>query len=379
LIFPNECGGRVSGKVIHVRAIPVQATLGLAAAAFAVTVAAAGPALAASSGWRVDHHPQPAGLSLNGVFTASASQAWVAGTQFSSTSTGATDSKAVIEQWNGSHWTRTTGLPHLTQPTAALNAIGGSGASDVWAVGDTITAAGAEASLAEHFDGSAWTAVPSAEVPGGTLTAVSADSAADAWAGGSTSAGPLVEHWNGTAWQVATMPAPAGARALTSVFVVSADDAWAAGLGRQPGYSGGGFSFLEHWNGSRWSLVSTTAPGTVLTSLAGTGAGDIWALGSTASPAGPLIEHFNGTTWSQVADPAAGGQFLAAIAALTPGDAWAMSANGLLAEHWNGTAWQRTNTAPYLPAGFGLAGMSGVTGGPLFAVGGTGILDQPQP
>lgn len=374
---------KVAGKGNRVRALPVRITRGLAAGALAATVVAvpAGPALAAASGWRVDHHPQPDGLSLSGVFTASAHQAWAAGTRLGhgTTSTGVTDATAVIEQWNGSRWSLTTGLPHIAEPVAAFNALGGTGASDVWAVGDTITSAGATAGLAEHFDGSSWTVVPSASAPGATLTAVSADSPADAWAGGFTASGPLAEHWNGTAWQVTTMPTPADARELTSVFATSPGNAWAAGVGREPGYSGGGFSFLDHWNGSRWSLVSTTAPGTVLASLGGTGAGDIWSLGSTASPAGPLVEHFDGTAWSQVADPAAGGQNLAAMAALTPRDAWAMSGNGLLVERWNGTAWRRTDTAPYLPAGFGLTAMSGVSGGPLFAVGGTGILEQPRP
>lgn len=353
---------------------------GIVAGGIAAAIAVAAPALAAGDGWRVDHHPQPAGLALSGVFTASAHEAWVAGTQLGKghIGTGVTDSTAVIEQWNGSRWTTVAGLPRIAEPVASLNAVGGSGASDAWAVGDTISAAGSAAGLVEHFSGSAWTAVPSASAPGATLTTVSADSPSDAWAGGFTSTGPLAEHWNGTAWQVTTVPAPPDADSLTSIFAISAADAWAVGSGHQPGYGGGSFSFLEHWDGNGWSLVSTTATGTVLTGITGTGAGDVWAVGNTSSPAGPMIEHFNGTTWAQMAVPAAG-QNLAAIAALTPRDAWAMSEDGLLAEHWNGSAWKRVDTAPYLPAGFSLTSMSGVVGGPLFAVGNTGILEQPRP
>jgi hypothetical protein len=94
-----------------------------------------------------------------------------------------------------------------------------------------------------------------------------------------------------------------------------------------------------------------------------------------------LIEHFNGKTWTQV--PNLGGD-LAGVAALSPTDAWAMSFDGKLTEHWNGTAWQAVSTAPNLPAGFqlgqdsggdhpGAPAMSGMAGGPLFAVGGNDL------
>ena len=52
----------------------------------------------------------------------------------------------------------------------------------------------------EHWNGRAWTLVPSPAF--GVLTGVAAASPSSAWAVGSWSAGPtaIIEHWNGTAW-----------------------------------------------------------------------------------------------------------------------------------------------------------------------------------
>jgi hypothetical protein len=75
-------------------------------------------------------------------------------------------------------------------------------------------------------------------------------------------------------------------------------------------------------------------------------------------------------------------------------DAWTISYNGTLIEQWNGTGWNAVPTASGLPSDYAEAGgftwgggsLSGVTGGPLFAVGGTDeggsetvVLAQPSP
>ena len=114
-------------------------------------------------------------------------------------------------------------------------------------------------------------------------------------------------------------------------------------------------------------------------------ANDVWAVGN-----GGLILNWNGTQWSQVANPAGQGASLAAVAALSANDAWAINLNGSVTEQWNGTQWTAVPPASALPAGFRTSGgfisggsLSGLTGGPLFAVGNTDnattILQQPQP
>jgi hypothetical protein len=265
----------------------------------------------------------------------------------------------------------------------------------VWTVGETISSSGISHGLIEHFNGHSWTMVPSPKIRNGSLAAVSSDSPTDAWAvGGIFNKTPLIEHWDGTTWQVVkAAPSPCTNCAtdeFKSVDAISPTNVWVLGLAAPTGCEHCAFSFLEHWNGSHWSLTAQRIASAV-EAISGTSADDVWAVGS-----GGLIEHFNGTTWRQIANPAGTSNDLAAVDALSPIDAWAVSSDGTLTEQWNGTAWQTVPTAPNLPPGFRLgtgfvdsAGLtlSGIAGGPLFAVGGntdggnnrSAILQQPQP
>ena len=167
---------------------------------------------------------------------------------------------------------------------------------------------------------------------------------------------------------------------ILSIAAISPADVWAlAAVGK------GNPVVIEHWNGSQWSIVSLPVSG-VLHGLSAVSANDVRAVGN-----GGLILNWNGTQWSQVANPGGQGASLAAVDALSASDAWAISTNSSVTEQWNGT--QRTAVPPAsaLPAGFRTAGgfiwsggsLSGLTGGPLFAVGNTDnattILQQPQP
>ena len=85
------------------------------------------------------------------------------------------------------------------------------------------------------------------------------------------------------------------------------------------------------------------------------------------------------------------GASLTGLDALSANDVWTINLNGSVTEQWNGTQWTAVPPASALPADFRTAGgfiwsggsLSGLTGGPLFAVGGTDndttILQQPQP
>lgn len=123
--------------------------------------------------------------------------------------------------------------------------------------------------------------------------------------------------------------------------------------------------------------------------ISGTSPTDVWAVYGVGGSQG-LIEHFNGTTWTRVPNPAGSTGELASVAALSPTDAWAMSPDGALSEHWNGTAWQAVPTGAGVPLGQDSGGdypgspaLSGIPGGPLFAVGGasdmSAVLEQPHP
>jgi len=62
------------------------------------------------------------------------------------------------------------------------------------------------------------------------------------------------------------------------------------------------FTLIEHWNGSRWSIVPSPSPGgdSLLKGVAAVSANDAWAVGSSASVAGGFVLRWNGKNWVEV-------------------------------------------------------------------------------
>src|SRR5205814_4966051 len=98
---------------------------------------------------------------------------------------------------------------------STLLAIGAVSSSDVWAVGERAVQHGDERTLIEHWDGSRWGVVSSPNVPGQSsseLWGVTAIASDDAWAIGfslddSAVGSTLAEHWDGTTWTRVPTPA----------------------------------------------------------------------------------------------------------------------------------------------------------------------------
>jgi hypothetical protein len=104
----------------------------------------------------------------------------------------------------------------------------------------------------------------------------------DVWAVGSTFPGgsfisqPLIEHWNGTRWSmVATPPAPPTSQ-LNAVLALAPNNVYAVGSG-----GNGTPELVEHFDGTRWSIVSspTFQVNNGLFGISATSANDIWAVG----------------------------------------------------------------------------------------------------
>src|SRR5207302_8414129 len=93
------------------------------------------------------------------------------------------------------------------------------------------------------------------------ITAISAD---DAWATGEfiTSSGTqmLFEHWNGSIWQVVPSPNPAGSQfsGQLGITAIGHRDVWAVGSFIPQG--GNGQTLIEHWNGTQWQIVPSPNP-----------------------------------------------------------------------------------------------------------------------
>ena len=243
-------------------------------------------------------------------------------------------------------------------------------ATDGWAVG------GNGNGVVQRFNGTGWSVTASPDLfDGGAntwaiLSGVDSVSASSAFAvgratgAGGTGQSAVALRWNGSAWSRLAVPRPAGTdTALAAVKEFSPSDVWAVGdTSASIAFKG---TLAMHYNGTAWTTASTPSPGTknnTLTSIDGTAAGDVWAVGYTLNlPYGnrvrqSVILHWNGAAWTQVASPNDGSTYLYDVAALSPADAWAVGngSAGAFVLRWNGTAW---NTAPAPP----LRSLSSVT------------------
>src|SRR5262249_18448936 len=140
----------------------------------------------------------------------------------------------------------------------------------------------------------------------------------------------LIEAWDGQRWTIANAPQPGSQRdMLFSAAAASASDVWA--VGDQEGADGRFETLVEHFDGARWSVVASPDPGSAgnpLYGVAAAGPDDVWAVGQQVGAGGPersLVEHWNGTRWSVV--PSAGnGSASGMLFGVTAGDAgvWAV-------------------------------------------------------
>jgi hypothetical protein len=264
-----------------------------------------------------------------------------------------------------------TGWTQMSSPTpgtygSLLKAVEATSPADAWAVGGS-AASTSNQTLAEHWNGSSWTAVATPDPvascqdgniqwTGNTLDSVAAVAPNDVWAVGHScyERNALAEHWDGNAWRIVpTVSFNTGGdgiqNTLNGVAAVSTSNVWA--VGTHTASNGAYQTLIEHWNGSAWSVVASPSPSgsaDVLNAVAASGAGDVWAVGyQNGSARQPLIEHWNGSTWSVVPSPSrSAGSVLSAVAVLGHADVWAVGTQPAstlapitLIEHWNGSTW----------------------------------------
>ena len=174
----------------------------------------------------------------------------------------------MIEHWNGASWA-VVKSPNATNGYNLLNGVAVVAANDVWAVGQAAIGS-TYSTLVEHWNGTAWRIVPSPNTPGfsNVLQAISVISANDIWAVGYSSDSSfnnftLTLHWNGVAWSI--VPSPIlDHDILFAVDAVASNDVWAVGRTKPGGY-GDARTLTMHWDGSNWSIVPS--PNAVLATI----------------------------------------------------------------------------------------------------------------
>jgi len=231
-------------------------------------------------------------------------------------------------------------------------------ANDAWTGGFFVnTTTHLDQPLFEHWNGTAWSVVPSPANGHSFIYSVSAVATNDVWAVGAYfnsvhgAYQTLIEHWNGTTWKIVASPnVDFMNHFLTAVTAVSRNNVWAVGSHRLS--NGFTATLTEHWNGTVWSIVASPNVGTMGNSLGGVAAAapnNVWTVGGSNGPNfyKTLAENWNGIKWNVVATPNAttSSNPLNAIALVSANDVWGIGDfyNGTvfktLAEHWNGTSW----------------------------------------
>jgi hypothetical protein len=288
-------------------------------------------------------------------------------------------SYSIIEHWDGKAWA----FVPVPLTSGTLSGVWGSGPNDVWAVGaegGTLDAFGEIL----HWAGTVWSAIPT-PYPNGILTSVWGSGPKDAWAVGYTTLAPYAEgapgeergvilHWDGKLWTVAASP-PTSVLSLYGVWGGGPRDVWAVGGGASA-CSAEGCTFestVLHWDGSEWSASAVPSTGgsgpdggaivPIFSGVGGTGANDVWAVGSTSIGETCAIDHWNGVAWSFSSCTSANA--LSGVWSSSSNDVWAGGEFGIF-EHWDGTAWSSSPTP--VPTQF-VDGLWGSASNDIWAVG----------
>jgi hypothetical protein len=241
------------------------------------------------SSWSIVPSPSPSATGqnmLDGVAALSPANVWAVGGR--EASNGAM--QTLVEHWDGASW-KVVASPSPSPTGNTLAAVSALSATDIWAVGWVQGAT--SKTLVEHWDGTSWKVVasPSPAVALNQLLAVKALSPSDVWAVGSrwnsnSATMTLVEHWNGSAWSVVPSPnastANGSTNTLSGVAAVSPGEVWAVGMLQNAGTSNHQHRTLTmRWNGTSWAMVASPTPGHTgeLDAIAALPSGRLFAVG----------------------------------------------------------------------------------------------------
>lgn len=282
-------------------------------------------------------------------------------------------------------------VPQATRPAAtafstagALNGVAAVSKGSAWAVGYAGKGS-APRILLLHWNGTAWSRVtrPSVLTATGQLSAVTAVSAKDAWAVGDTGrvgtgkSHSLLLHWNGSRWSQVTSPAPVKGGSLAAITVV-AKSGWAVGFddtNPSAPLCCQGEPLVFRWNGSKWSRLATRklGMGTYLNGVASTTANRAWAIGGPLAMITGGLAEWNGTAWSWTKDPVRGSfRPLYGIAAGPGGIAFVVGTDNdrtpqAVSARWSGKAWRQVTVRA--PVFSGLNAIAFAPGGSAWAAG----------
>ena len=281
-------------------------------------------------------------VDIDGLWGSGANDVWAVGDSGDSYGEG-----GVILHWNGLAWDQ---LP--STGASSLFGVWGSRSDDVWAVGDSGDIV--------HWNGRAWSAP--AGPPRLDLFSVWGSGPDDVWAFGSDETGLGALRWNGQTWaktellDAATIGLGPGAYAVPyAAWGSGSDDVWVSAIVDSEPIIGNlgsstSRSFFVHWDGQRWaldtSLDAQVAASMLVVAMWGNGPKDVWAvgLGDDTASTGAAV-HWDGTRWSPVTTlaPTDLATPFRSVWSSGPNDVWIGGDSAL--HHWDGVSWSRPLSA----------------------------------
>jgi hypothetical protein len=262
---------------------------------------------------------------------------------------------SLAEGWDGVRWSRQLTPNPAGMQTGGLAKVSCPTTSTCVAVGEAFIPGSGDLPLIERWDGGTWS-VQSAALPAGVdfgmLHAVSCSSPGACTAVGfyGLSDGtqvPLIERWDGQAWNLQDSPDASG-NGLEGVSCTSAT--WCIAVGGQTS---------EIWDGHSWSTQPAVAPpGVVGTHLASVSCASPTACTAVGDydpvpephPGLALIERWDGHAWTLQAAPSLPGSAENPLSGISCIATTECTAVGFvvddrsliwhtLVEHWNGASW----------------------------------------
>jgi hypothetical protein len=261
----------------------------------------------------------------------------------------------------GQPWTIHS-TPNPSESFNRLWAVSCTSSTECTAVGYAVVG-GSTVSLAESWNGSAWTVqktpnpagAPVSELYGVSCTSATACTAAGRYLNSESSLRPFALRWNGSVWSLENVPIPTGAKSgsLNAVTCTSASACTA--VGQYDNAAGVSVPLASVWNGTAWANQAVPSPsgseGNSLAGIACSAASACTAIGTYATGIGVyhlLGLRWNGTTWAlqTIPSPAeATLQFLTGVSCPATNTCMAVGYYGgefgyrTLAESWNGSSW----------------------------------------
>ncbi len=298
-----------------------------------------------AAGWTVVTSPNVGTSSaLSGVSCTNSSLCLAVGVS----STGSSAEKTLSEKWSGTTIAVVPSPPSGSNTEIEDNGISCLSATFCIAVG-RVFESGGDQILSEKWNGSKWTLLTSPTMGADAFVdvlGVSCKSTTFCMAVGWFTDEPteaFAMKWNGTGWTVETVPNDGSTQDNILNSVSCATTTFCIAVGDGPG------QLIDRWNGSVWSIVSTTA-NFGLEGVRCRSTTFCMAVGarSVGGNTDTLAEKWNGATWSVVSTPNAKGSSLLLSVSCTGttfcmAGGWSQplgsSTQATLTEVWNGSTW----------------------------------------